>query len=61
MVVISFFICIVSALPEVQISSTNVVVEFGRMISLDCTVTSVNGGDEIKWFKLNSTGMPIPG
>ena len=42
------------------VSSDIVTVEVGRMVSIDCTVTSVNGGDQVNWFKLDDNGIPIP-
>lgn len=49
------------ALPEVVIpSGALVTVEIGRSVSISCDVTSVNGGDQVAWYKLEG-GLQTPG
>ena len=47
---------LLAALPEVVIQSENpITVKLGRKVSISCDVTSVNGGDEVEWYRLDST------
>ena len=45
-------------LPEVVITSKPViVVELGRMVSIQCIVDSYNGGDTLTWYKIDTDGQ----
>ena len=48
---INLFLCIFKASPEVVVSPGDVQVNLGRTVFISCDVTSVNGGDQVIWYK----------